>query len=329
MNGRNKKNNYFCGSKKGETMVPEKYVRFDWAAKMLLRDKANFCVLEGLVSVLLNEQIKIEEILESEGNREEERAKFNRVDIKAKNSKGEIVIVEVQQDSECDFLSRILYGVSKTIVEHISLGEDYNNIKKIYSINIVYFNLGKGTDYLYHGRTLFTGVNTHDTLLITEKQQRALKMKTPEDLFPEYYIIRVNAFDQEPTTPLEEWLDYLKNGRIKDDTTTPGLVEAREKLLYMMMSKEEKNRYFRYMDSLKYERSAMKSSRLDGLKEGLEKGWKKGLKEGLEKGLEKGREEGETKAKFVLAKLLLRQGVDIEVISKTTGLTAEEIQMDL
>ena len=29
------------------------------------------------------------------------------------------------------------------------------------------------------------------------------------------------------TTPIEEWLDYLKNGRIKDDTTTPGLAEGR------------------------------------------------------------------------------------------------------
>ena len=75
--------------------VNNKYIRFDWAVKRMLRDKANFAVLEGLVTVLLGEKITISEILESEGNQETETDKFNRVDIKARNSKGEIIIVEV------------------------------------------------------------------------------------------------------------------------------------------------------------------------------------------------------------------------------------------
>ena len=53
-------------------MINEKYIRFDWAAKRMLRDKANFDVLEGLMTVLLNEKVTIEEILESEGNQENE-----------------------------------------------------------------------------------------------------------------------------------------------------------------------------------------------------------------------------------------------------------------
>ena len=75
----------------------DKYIRFDWAAKRMLRDKANFGVLEVLMTVLLEEEVKIVEILESEGNQNAEDDKFNRVDIKAKNSKGEIILVEVQQ----------------------------------------------------------------------------------------------------------------------------------------------------------------------------------------------------------------------------------------
>lgn len=73
-----------------------KYIRFDWAAKRMQRDKANFAVLEGLVTVLLNENITIIELLESEGNQGKSDTKFNRVDIKAKNSKGEIIIAEVK-----------------------------------------------------------------------------------------------------------------------------------------------------------------------------------------------------------------------------------------
>ena len=207
-------------------MCDNKYIRFDWAAKRMLRDKANFGVLEGLVTVLLNEQIHITEILESEGNQEDMYDKFNRVDIKATNSKGEIIIVEIQLTRELYYLERILYGVAKAITEHISLGEKYDKVKKVYSINILYFDLGQGADYLYHGRTTFRGVHTADTLVVNSKERDAIRMKAPEEIFPEYFIIRVNEFNKVATTPLEEWLDYLKNGHIKENTTAPGLGEA-------------------------------------------------------------------------------------------------------
>ena len=92
-----------------------KYIRFDWAVKRMLRDKANFAVLEGLVTVLIGTPIKILEILESEGNQENATDKFNRVDIKAKTEQGEIIIVEVQLTRQLYYLQRMLYGVSKAI----------------------------------------------------------------------------------------------------------------------------------------------------------------------------------------------------------------------
>ena len=97
----------------------DKYIRFDWAIKRLLRNKANFGVLEGFLTVLLGEKIQIMEILESEGNQQREDDKFNRVDIKARNSKDEIILVEVQNTRELYNLERILYGVAKAIAEHI------------------------------------------------------------------------------------------------------------------------------------------------------------------------------------------------------------------
>lgn len=72
--------------------------------KRLLRSKANFEILEGFLSELLHEDIIILEILESESNKENQRDKFNRVDLKVKNSAGEIIIIEVQHEREYDFL---------------------------------------------------------------------------------------------------------------------------------------------------------------------------------------------------------------------------------
>ena len=98
-------------------------VRFDWAIKRLLRQKSNFVVLEGLLSTLLGENVIIVRILESEGNKEDSEDKFNRVDVLAENSKGELVIIEVQNNRELDYFHRMLYGTSKAVTEYIHEGE--------------------------------------------------------------------------------------------------------------------------------------------------------------------------------------------------------------
>ena len=326
-------------------MENDSIIRFDWAAKRMLRDKANFSVLEGLVTVLLGEKITISEIQESESNQTNANDKFNRVDIKAINSKNEIIIVEIQLTREWYYLQRILYGVSKTITEHISLGSKYENVRKVYSINILYFDLGKGNDYLYHGTTSFVGVHTGDKLKVRQKDADAIRTCFPEEIFPEYYLIRVNEFNDVARTPIEEWLDFLKNNRIKEDTTTPGLQEAREQLRVMKMSKKDRQEYDNYMDAIRTQNSVLDTYRSEGLiegriigrqegreegrKEGREEGRKEGREEGREEGRkegrEEGREEGKKEEKKQIALNLLKISMPDQSIAEITGLSLEDI----
>ena len=111
--------------------MAKNHIRFDWAAKKILRDKKNFDILEGFLSELLNEDIKIEGLLESESNQEEEDEKFNRVDLYAENSKGEHIIIEIQNTRELDYLMRMLFATSKVVTENLPIGEEYANIKLI------------------------------------------------------------------------------------------------------------------------------------------------------------------------------------------------------
>lgn len=301
--------------------VNEKYIRFDWAVKRMLRDKANFAVLEGLITVLTGERVTIAEILESEGNQENASDKFNRVDIKAKNECGDIIIVEVQLTRQLYYLRRILYGVSKTITEHIGLGETYEEVKKVYSINIVYFDLGQGSDYLYHGKTVFTGVHTGDLLKVNTREKEGIKMAMPTDVFPEYYIVRVNEFNDVARTPLEEWLDYLKNNRIKDDTCTPGLKEARQRLLYLTMSDADRKAYLAHMDNLRVQKDVLDTAKLEGLAEGRAEGLAEGRAEGLAEGIE----QGMVASKMEIAKNMKAAGLNAQVIMQFTGLTQTQI----
>ena len=304
----------------------DQYIRFDWAIKRLLRQKANFDVLEGFLSVLLDEEVKIIEILESEGNQLTADDKFNRVDIKAKNDKGEIIIVEIQNTRELYYLERILYGVAKAITEHISLGERYHEVKKIYSISILYFDIGKGDDYLYHGQNHFVGVHTGDLLQVSTKQKNALVHKLPAEVFPEYFLIRVNEFDKLAVTPLEEWIDYLKTGRIRPDTTAPGLKEARKKLVYYNMTPKERQAYDEHLSAIMIQNDVLDSAKLEGLIEGRMEGLLEGKMEGKIEGIQEGLEKGEKKKQVEIARNLKKMDLPTETIVRATGLSVEEIE---
>ena len=119
-------------------------VSFDWALKHLLRDKANFGVLEGVLSALLNDRITVNSVLESESNRESETAKYNRVDLLVENGQGELCIIELQYEYESNYFASLLFGASRCIVDHLGVGEDYSKVRKVISISILYFLFGEG-----------------------------------------------------------------------------------------------------------------------------------------------------------------------------------------
>ena len=235
--------------------MSKKLIRFDWAVKKLLRNKANFGVLEGFLSELLFDDIRIERILESEGNQETEDDKFNRVDILTQNSKNELIIIEIQNTYEIDYFQRMAFGASKALTENFDLGQEYVEIKKIISINIVYFDLGQGQDYVYKGGTVFKGLHQHDTLTLSSKQQTAFLKENVSDIFPEYYIIKVNKFNNIATDNLDEWVYFLKNSEVKDEFKAKGLKEAGEVLDIMRLNEEEQYSYNRYMEYLSYKAS--------------------------------------------------------------------------
>lgn len=290
-------------------MEKDKYIRFDWAMKRMLRDKANFVVLEGLITVLLERKVKIIEILESESNQTDYDDKFNRVDIKAKDEKGDIIIVEIQNTRELYYLERVLYGASKAITEHISLGKSYSEVKKVYSISILYFDIGKGDDYLYHGITNFVGVHTGDELSVSAKEEGAIIRKMPREVFPEYYLIRVNEFNKIAKTPLEEWISYLKSGEINAETTAPGLTEARERLKYYNMSPAERHTYDEHINAIMIQNDVLDTAKLEGRAEGRAEGI----------------EEGRKKEKLELARKFKESGIPVNIIAENTNLSIEDI----
>ena len=282
------------------------YISFDWALKRLLRDKANFDVLEGFLSTLLNTTIKIQKLLESESNKDRDDAKMNRVDILAEDKDGELLLIEVQGESEYAYFQRILFGASKLVTEYIDSGQNYSNVKKVYSINIVYFDLGQGKDYVYHGKTEFRGIHNNEILQLSTFQRQQFGVDEVYKLYPEYYILKVNDFNRWSKVPLEQWIYFLSTSDIPEDADAPGLKAAREKLRLSKMTKEEQAAYRRYLDNRVILADQIFTAKGEGRLEGRAEGRAEGHEED--------------------ARRMKADNMPIELISKYTGLTVDEIE---
>ncbi|NER23905.1 MAG: Rpn family recombination-promoting nuclease/putative transposase [Symploca sp. SIO1B1] len=302
--------------------MPQTHIRFDWAIKKLLRNKANHVVLAGFLSELLGKQVKIQSILESESNQQAEDDKLNRVDILAENDQGELILIEVQNSTEQDYFHRMLYGTAKLIKKFREQGEPYSKVRKAYSVNVVYFSLGQGDDYIYQGKLDFNGLHLEDSLRPSINQKKLFNIKEVSEIFPEYYVIKVNNFNDVVKNTLDEWVYFLKNSRIKEEFTAQGLAEAKENLLVDSLRVEERANYLRFMENRRYETSIIEGSRSEGRLEGREEG----RLEGREEGRLEGREEGKQQEKVNIARTLKLQGIDIETIAEATGLPREQIE---
>jgi predicted transposase/invertase (TIGR01784 family) len=296
-------------------MAKRRLISFDWAMKKLLRSKANFDILEGFLSELLKDDLHILEILESEGNKEDLRDKFNRVDLKVKNQQDEIIIIEVQYEREFDYLQRILFSTSKVITEHLHESEPYSEIVKVISVNILYFDLGQGEDYVYHGVTSFKGLHGQDVLQLSEDQRELYKKNSIHQIFPEYYLVKVNNFNNIAKDTLDEWIYFLKNEEIKENFKARGLKKAKQALDILKLPEQERLAYEKYQDDLHYQASMVESSYTIGVKKGRKKGKLEGRVEGRKE-----------QAREIAVNLLQAGLLDIATITAMTGLTNKEIE---
>ncbi len=288
--------------------MAKKLVRFDWAMKKMLRHKANFDILEGFLSELLGEEIKIKQILDSESNKETEDDKYNRVDILVEFSSGELVIIEIQDSKEYDYFHRILFGTSKVITEHIKEGEPFASVKKVISITIAYFDLGQGKDYVYHGTTTFQGIHQKDILMLSEKQVELYKKNAVYEIYPEYWLIKVGKFSNTVNDKLDEWIYFFKNAEIKKDFSAKGLKAAGERLVEMKLNEKDQKDYKKYLKHLHEVASGNYNKIIDA-------------QDLINQGVDKGREERDIE--IVLR--LYEKGQNPVEISDLTGISIEKV----
>jgi predicted transposase/invertase (TIGR01784 family) len=264
----------------------------------LLREKVNFDILEGFLSETLHEDVIVKSILESESNKNDTDDKHNKVDVLCENAKSELIIIEIQFYDEIDYFHRLNYAVSKVVTEYMYEGYDYSKVKKVYSINIIYFDLGRGDDYLYHGRMEFRGMYKNDILSLSPGQQTEFNKRYPSEIFPEIILFKISKFDDIIRAPLDQWIYFFKHTELPENYDAKGLNQVKNKLNLSKMDTTTQSDYIDYLKNVRISQNAIESVRKEGKIEG--------------------------KIEVILA--LHEDGIPIAQIAKYTKLTQVEVE---
>ena len=230
------------------------------------------------------------------------------VDLKAITEDGIIVIIEIQTYSTKNFFERTLYYWSKNYSNVLKKGEDYPKLKPVISINLIDDILFDKNDNRMHTCYLLKEKNTNE--ILTDHIQM--------------HYVEIPKFDKDTDikTELKNWILFLKSNKeedmsqlLKEDTI---FEKAMKKYNYFTDNEDLLNEYDKREAYLVYQHSLMRDFKEEGKLEGI--------KEGIIEGIEKGKLEGIKEEKISMAIAMKKDGADINLISKYTGLSIDEVR---
>jgi len=299
----------------------------DFGFKKIFGEQAGKELLIDFLNALIPQANKIIDLnfknTEHLGQKELDRNAI--FDIYCENQSNEKFIVELQKAKQNYFRERTIYYSTFPIREQAEKGEWNYNLNAVFCIGILDFTF-----------------NDYESEPEKSEVVHTIKLKNQHgNTFYEkltYIYIEMpnfNKLEENLSSRLDKWLFFIKN--LEDFQSIPSIFsdeifeKAFEKAELAKFGQEEMDKY---ESSLKLYRdlkgvidTAFIEGRSEGKIEGLEEGRQEGLEEGRLEGLEEGRIEGLQEGKYNMAKLLKDNGVQIQLIIQTTGLTREEIDL--
>jgi predicted transposase/invertase (TIGR01784 family) len=299
----------------------------DFGFKKIFGEQASKELLIDFLNALIPQANKIIDLnfknTEHLGQKELDRNAI--FDIYCENQSNEKFIVELQKAKQNYFRERTIYYSTFPIREQAEKGEWNYNLNAVFCIGILDFTFNDYESEPEKSEVVHT---------IKLKNQHGNKFY--EKLTYIYIEMpNFNKLEDNLSSRLDKWLFFIKN--LEDFQSIPSIFsdeifeKAFEKAELAKFGQEEMDKY---ESSLKLYRdlkgvidTAFIDGRSEGKIEGLEEGRQEGLEEGRLEGLEEGRLEGLQEGKYNMAKLLKDNGVQIQLIIQTTGLTREEIDL--
>jgi len=252
-----------------------------------------------IVDVTLNNTYQLSQI---------EELKDTILDIKAKNQNGEEFIIEMQKKDIGDFAKRSLYYTSKAYVSQIDVAEKYLQLKKVYYIAIVDFEIFENISF----------ISRH---LIINQETTKQDLKDFEFTFIE--LPKFNLPLSKCDTIVKKWIYFINNASSLDL-----IPKELENIKEFQTAFQTANTYtwdkkeLNYYDRVSLKKGDDKNALMVAKKRAEEKGMQIGMQKGIEKGMQKGIEQ----RNIEIVKNSMRQGLDNQTISLITNLSVKEIE---
>ncbi|MHC0449680.1 MAG: Rpn family recombination-promoting nuclease/putative transposase [Candidatus Lariskella arthropodorum] len=284
--------------------------RVDIAFKKLFGVEENKDLLMSLINAIVSKEDQVAdiELLNPYNPRNFRNDKLSVLDIKARGNTGRRYNIEIQISDEADYDKRALYYWAKLYTEQLQKGADYSSLNKAIGIHILNFLSIPGVEKyhnVFHLREKENGFHYFDDMELHTIELNKFDITNAE----------LKEFLPKIKTSLDKWVmflsryDLLAKDKLPKELDDPSLEKAIDVLEEMNFSKAERDAYEAHRKWLMIEANTLKKAQADSFAEGLEKG----------------KIEGQLAEKMKIAKNLLLQGLDIDMIEHATGLSRTAI----
>ena len=289
--------------------------KMDFVFKRIFGNENHPNVLISFLNAVLNpvDPIQSVELKDTTIEKSHLEDKYSRLDVKAMTNKGEHINIEIQLKDEYNMIKRSLYYWSKLYEGQLENRENYQKPSRTICINLLDFNL------LNHDKF-------HSVYRLKDCETNEELTDVMELHFIELKKIKDVQHAEEVKTKLEAWLYFINqpdSELVQElEKIEVDIKEAKAELIRLSGDRKERERYEKRRESRLNEVSALSYAEEKGIQKGIEQGVKQGLEQGVKQGLEQGAKQRNVE----IAKNLIQNGLDNELISKSTGLSVEEVE---
>lgn len=257
------------------------------------------------------------------------------VDVRCRDQRGRLFIVEMQMLWSSAFMQRVLFNASKAYVRQLGGAEKYELLQPVYSLNLVDDVFMPDVEKYYH-------------------DYRIVHMEHSDKVIEGLRFIFVELPKFTPHTYTEKkmqalWLRFLTeiDGRTREIPQelldNPEIKKAVDQIEQSAFNDAQLLGYDEFWDAVRVEKTLVSDALKEGMEKGLAEGMEKGMAEGMEKGMEKGmaegraeglvegqakgRAEGERNKQIEIARKMKQAGMDAETIARLTGLATDDIDV--
>lgn len=285
--------------------------RVDLAFKKIFGSEDNKDLLISFINSVVSkaDQVVDVELLNPYNSRSFLGDKMSILDIKAKDTLGNYYNIEVQICNEGDYDKRSLYYWAKLYGDQLGNGDTYEKLRKAIAIHVLNFiSVPNAPHYL-------------NKFIISNEETRQRHF---EDL--EIYTIELSKFSDQADenlnlmlprikTGLDRWIAFLTKASSLDrnnlpkELDDPCIKKAVDVLNNISLNTQERELYEGHLKWMRIEASTLEKAKLESKAEGRAEGEAKGRAE----------------TKLEIAKQLLSEGLNRELICKITGSSIEDL----